>query len=162
MKNITTLFTLLLATLCMAQNSIDKELVRLNNKTVPYISVQELQAKQGIVLLDAREQKEFDVSHIRNAIPVGFNKFDKSKITKRVNDKNTPIVVYCSIGVRSEKIGEKLLKLGYKNVHNLYGGIFEYKNEDGKVINNQNKVTDSVHTYNKSWSEYLTKGIKVY
>lgn len=146
----------------MAQNSIDKELVRLNNKTVPYISVQELQAKQGIVLLDAREQKEFDISHIKNAIPVGFNKFDKSKITKRVNDKNTPIVVYCSIGVRSEKIGEKLLKLGYKNVHNLYGGIFEYKNEDGKVINNQNKVTDSVHTYNKSWSEYLTKGIKVY
>lgn len=162
MKNITTLFTLLLATLCMAQNSIDKELVRLNNKTVPYISVQELQAKQGIVLLDAREQKEFDISHIKNAIPVGFNKFDKSKITKRVKDKNTPIVVYCSIGVRSEKIGEKLLKLGYKNVHNLYGGIFEYKNEDGKVINNQNKVTDSVHTYNKSWSEYLTKGIKVY
>ncbi|MFT5253250.1 MAG: rhodanese-related sulfurtransferase [Flavobacteriales bacterium] len=114
MKNITTLYTLLLATICMAQNSIDKELVRLNNKTVPYISIQELEAKQGIVVLDAREQKEFDVSHIRNAINVGFNKFDKSKITKRVNDKNTPIVVYCSIGVRSEKIGEKLLKLGYK------------------------------------------------
>jgi rhodanese-related sulfurtransferase len=162
MKNITTLYTLLLATICMAQNSIDKELVRLNNKTVPYISIQELEAKQGIVVLDAREQKEFDVSHIRNAINVGFNKFDKSKITKRVNDKNTPIVVYCSIGVRSEKIGEKLLKLGYKNVYNLYGGIFEYKNEDGKVVNNQNKVTDSVHTYNKRWSEYLTKGIKVY
>jgi hypothetical protein len=40
----------------MAQNSIDKELIRLN-KTVPYISVQELQAKQGIVVLDAREQR---------------------------------------------------------------------------------------------------------
>jgi rhodanese-related sulfurtransferase len=66
----------------MAQNSIDKELIRLNNKTVPYISVQELQAKQGIVVLDAREQKEYDVSHIRNAINVGFNKFDKSKITE--------------------------------------------------------------------------------
>jgi rhodanese-related sulfurtransferase len=65
----------------MAQNSIDKELIRLIIKNVPYISVQELQAKQGIVVLDAREQKEYDVSHIRN-INVGFNKFDKSKITK--------------------------------------------------------------------------------
>jgi hypothetical protein len=36
--------------------------------------------------------------------------------------------------------------------------FFEYKNEEGKVVNNQNKVTDSVHTYNKRWSEYLTKG----
>jgi predicted sulfurtransferase len=88
MKNIITLFTPL-RHFMYGQNSIDKELIRLNNKTVPYISVQELQAKQGIVVLDAREQKEYDVSHIRNAINVGFNKFDKSKI-KRVIDKNTP------------------------------------------------------------------------
>jgi rhodanese-related sulfurtransferase len=66
----------------MPQNSIDKELIRLNNKTVPYISVQELQAKQGIVVLDAREQKEYDVSHIRNAINVGFNKLTKVKLLK--------------------------------------------------------------------------------
>jgi rhodanese-related sulfurtransferase len=70
----------------------------------------------------------------------------------RVIDKNTPIVVYCSIGVRSEKIGE-LIKVRIQNVYNLYGGIFEYKNEEEKVVNNQNKVTDSVHTYNKRWSE---------
>jgi rhodanese-related sulfurtransferase len=31
-----------------------------------------------------------------------------------VKDKNTNIIVYCSIGVRSEQIGEKLKKLGYK------------------------------------------------
>jgi rhodanese-related sulfurtransferase len=49
---------------------------------VPYISVQELQAKQGIVVLDAREQKEYDVSHIRNAINVGFNKSTKVKLQK--------------------------------------------------------------------------------
>jgi predicted sulfurtransferase len=83
-------------------------------------------------------------------------------VSSTVKDKNANIVVYCSIGVRSEQIGEKLLKLGYKNVYNLYGGIFEYKNSGGKVVNNQNKVTDSIHTFNKTWSAYLTKGIKVY
>ena len=71
-------------------------------------------------------------------------------------------LVYCSIGVRSENIGEKLQQLGYTNVYNLYGGIFEYKNEGGTVYNLQNKPTDSVHTYNKKWSKYLTKGNKVY
>jgi len=52
--------------------------------------------------------------------------------------------------------------LGYKNVYNLYGGIFEYKNNGGKVVDNQNKETDKIHTYNKEWSVYLKKGIKIY
>jgi rhodanese-related sulfurtransferase len=156
------LLFIVISTLSQAQNTIAKELERLNSKTVPYISVQELQARPEMVILDAREYKEFDTSHIKNAIYVGFNKFDKSKVAKKVKDKNTPIAVYCSIGVRSEKIGEKLVQLGYKNVYNLYGGIFEYKNENGKVVNNQNKVTDSVHTFNKRWSSYLKSGIKVY
>ena len=162
MKNYITLFLLLIGTLCQAQNTIAKELERFNSKSIPYISVQELQARPEIVVLDAREYKEFETSHLRNAIYVGFNKFDKNKVTKKIKDKNTPIAVYCSIGVRSEKIGEKLVQLGYKNVYNLYGGIFEYKNENGKVVNNQNKVTDSVHTFNKRWSAYLKNGIKVY
>tara|TARA_R110000868_G_scaffold371350_1_gene634865 strand:- start:282 stop:776 length:495 start_codon:yes stop_codon:yes gene_type:complete len=162
MKNLLTFITLLLTFSGIAQNSIAKELERLNNNTVPYISVQELQAKPEFIVLDAREEKEFNTSHIKNAIYVGFNKFDKGKLTKKINNKTAPIAVYCSIGVRSEKIAEKLVKMGYTNVYNVYGGIFEYKNSGGKVVNNNNKVTDSVHTYNKRWSEYLKKGIKVY
>lgn len=162
MKYILLFLTLLLTFSSIAQNSIAKELERLNSNKVPYISVQELQAQPKFTILDAREQKEYNTSHLRNAIYVGFNKFERSKITNKIESKNTPIVVYCSIGVRSEKIAEKLIKLGYTNVYNLYGGIFEYKNSGGTVVNNFNKVTDSVHTYNKRWSEYLTKGIKVY
>lgn len=162
MKNTITLIALLISVFSQAQSTIAKELERLNNRTVPYMSVQELQARPEILVLDAREPKEFNTSHIKNALFVGFNKFDIKTVTRKVSNKNTPIVVYCSIGVRSEKIGEKLLKLGYKNVYNLYGGIFEYKNANGTVVNNQKKATDSVHTYNKRWSEYLLKGVKVY
>ncbi|WP_317041106.1 rhodanese-like domain-containing protein [Flavobacterium fryxellicola] len=135
---------------------------KLNQETVPYIKVDELKYKKNLVFLDAREPKEFNVSHIKNAIPVGFDHFKSNTVTSTVKDKSATIIVYCSIGVRSEKIGEKLLKMGYKNVYNLYGGIFEYKNSGRKVVNNQNKVTDSIHAYNKAWSIYLTKGIKVY
>ena len=151
-------------TLC-AQSSIPLVLKKLNKATIPYIKVNELNAlaeKNNLVFLDAREPKEYEVSHIENAISVGFNYFNSKKVEAAVKDKNTNIIVYCSIGVRSEQIGEKLKKLGYKNLHNLYGGIFEYKNSGRQVVNNQNKVTDSVHTFNKTWSLFLTKGIKVY
>ena len=147
---------------CLGQKTIPKVLEKLNSKTVPYMTVEELQTKKGVVVLDSREISEFNVSHIKDALYVGYNNFDKNKITAAIPNKNANIIVYCSIGVRSEKIGEKLLKMGYKNVYNLYGGIFEWKNNNGKVIDNKGFETENVHTYNKSWSKYLKKGIKIY
>jgi rhodanese-related sulfurtransferase len=149
-------------TFCFSQNTISKVLEKFNTKTVPYITIEELKSNSEYVLLDARETKEFNVSHIENAINVGFNKYDGKKIAAIVPDKNTTIVVYCSIGVRSEIIGEKLKKLGYKNVLNLYGGIFEWKNKACKTVNSKNIQTDSIHTFNKEWSKYLKKGVKIY
>lgn len=145
-----------------AQKSISQVLKRLNKETVPYVKVNELRDKKNIVFFDAREPKEFKVSHIYGALFVGYDHFDPAEVIANVKRKNATIVVYCSIGVRSERIGEKVQKLGYTNVYNLYGGIFEYKNNDGKVVNDQNKITDSVHTYNKKWSVYLSKGTKIY
>lgn len=162
MKLLITTIAIILTTFCFAQNTIPKVLEKLNTKSVPYIYVNELQSKENYILLDARETKEFNVSHIENAINVGFDKFDSKKVTNILTDKNATIIVYCSIGVRSEKIGEKLLALGYKNVFNLYGGIFDWKNNGGKVVNNQNTATDEVHTFNKEWSVYLIQGVKIY
>lgn len=156
------LISFFLLTFAVAQNTIPKVLEELNTKSVPYITVEELQTKENYTLLDAREPKEFNVSHIKNAVNVGFNKFNVKKITATLTDKNATIIVYCSIGIRSEKIGEKLKKMGYKNVYNLYGGIFEWKNKGGIVIDNNDQTTDKVHTFNKEWSVYLEKGTKVY
>ena len=162
MKFLITTIATIITTFCFSQNTIPKVLEKLNKKSVPYIRVNELQLKENFVLLDTREIKEFNVSHIENAINVGFDKFVSKKVTTIIKDKNATIVVYCSIGIRSEKIGEKLLKLGYKNVCNLYGGIFEWKNNGGKVIDNQNIETDKIHTFSKEWSIYLEKGTKIY
>lgn len=162
MKFYVTILLVFFLSVGFAQNTIPKVLEKLNSKSVPYITVNELQSKDNFILLDSRETKEFNVSHIEKAINVGFDNFDSKKVTALLKDKNATIIVYCSIGVRSEKIGEKLLKLGYKNVFNLYGGIFEWKHQGGKVVNNQNVETDRIHTFNKEWSVYLTKGKKVY
>ncbi len=114
------------------------------------------------VFLDARELKEYNVSHIPKARYVGYDNFDKNTI-KDV-DKTKPIIVYCSIGYRSEKIATKLRKLGYVNVFNLYGSIFEWANLGYPLHNISEAPTVNVHTYNKSWSQWVTnpKIIKQY
>ena len=105
------------------------------------------------VILDAREKNEFDVSHIYKAKFVGFDNFKSSSVN--TISKSDTIYVYCSIGYRSEKIGEKLRNMGYKNVFNLYGGIFNWANSGYKVFNKENNPTREVHGYNKEWSKML-------
>ena len=70
--------------------------------------------------------------------------------------------MYCSLGVRSEDIAEKLKEAGYTNVLNLYGGIFEWKNNNNKVFDAYEKETEDVHTCTQEWSKWLIKGTKVY
>ena len=141
--------------------SFDVLLRSMIKKTVPIIKVAELKTKKNdVVLLDAREREEYEVSHLKNARFVGFKEFDIESI-KDIS-KNIPIVVYCSIGVRSEKIGEKLLAAGYTNVRNCYGSIFEWVNQGNEVVDMEGKPTQKVHAYNQKWGVWVKKGEKVY
>ncbi len=143
------------------QKNLDRTLKQLNSESVPYIYVNEVKSTEQVIVLDTRKREEYDVSHIKNAVWVGYKSFEKDSVLKKLPNKNAPILVYCSIGVRSEDIGEKLLKAGYTNVKNLYGGIFEWKNQ-GNTVYKDNIATDSVHTFNKQWGKLLKNGTKVY
>ncbi len=161
MKNLV-LIAFVISNIIYGQQKIDDVIKKMNKNTVPYISINDLKKENNVVLLDAREPKEFNISHLKNAVCVGYNKFDKKSVLNLIPDKQAKIVVYCSIGVRSEQIGEKLIKLGYTNVQNLYGGIFEWKNQGNTVIDNENNTTEKVHAFDKIWGVYLKKGEKVY
>ncbi|WP_074407233.1 MULTISPECIES: rhodanese-like domain-containing protein [Aquimarina] len=146
-----------------AQNSLDELLRLYNNESIPYISVSTLKTIQDTVLvLDARERKEYQISHLKEAIHVGYNNFKIDSITTQPIPKNSHIVVYCSIGIRSEDISEQLKKAGYTNVYNLYGGIFEWKNRGLPILNAKEELTNEVHTYSEEWSKWLFKGKKIY
>ncbi|MDB2462947.1 rhodanese-like domain-containing protein [Algibacter sp.] len=163
MKNTILFLLLLFGCQLFAQKSIEKLLANHNDHSIPYITPQELaMPKTNVVLLDSRELKEYKTSHLKNAIHVGYDHFEIHKVEEMIPDKNAEIVVYCSVGIRSESIGDSLKKAGYTHVKNLYGGIFEWKSNDFPVYNNIEKETDSIHTFNKVWSKWLRKGIKVY
>lgn len=114
----------------------------------------------GTIFLDAREKEEFDVSHLPNAVFVGYDDFKKENVPVIAAGKK--IVVYCAVGKRSENITEKLVKMGYSNVFNLYGGIFEWVNDGHTVYDQHNQPTMNVHAYSRLWGRFLQKGNKVY
>ncbi|MCP4975988.1 MAG: rhodanese-like domain-containing protein [Maribacter sp.] len=161
LSKIVNIFIFLSFTGC-AQKKLDRTLRMLNKESIPYIQVNEVISQDSIVFLDTRKIDEFEVSHLKNAIWVGYDNFEPQKIKDSIPDFNAPIVVYCSIGVRSEDIGEKLQKLGYTNIQNLYGGIFKWKNLGYPVFDSIGNETEKVHAYNKLWGKLLTKGEKVY
>lgn len=146
-----------------SQQTLSEVLKKHNNEDIPYISVQELaMPKTDAILLDARELKEYEVSHLKDALYVGYNEFNLEHTVKNLNNKDQMIVVYCSLGIRSEDIAEQLQNKGYTNVYNLFGGIFEWKNKGFSVYDNNNNPTENVHAFSKEWSQWLSKGIKIY
>ena len=165
MKNLITYIFLFFSgiLICNAQDSLSELLKKHNSESIPYISVQELaMPKTEVILLDARETEEYNVSHLEDAIHIGYDDFDINSVTKQIIDKSAVIVVYCSLGVRSEDIGEQLKKAGYINIFNLFGGIFEWKNKGYSVYNSEEKLTEDVHAFSKAWSKWLLKGNKIY
>ena len=168
MKNIHISFwLLLLTTIGCAQvpsnrpkvnsEAFDEKISKTINFSIPVMGVDELKEMQeDVILLDARPQSEFDVSHIKGAKRIGYKKMEESALAGI--DKDEQIVVYCSIGYRSEKVGEKLKGMGFKNVYNLYGSIFEWVNQGNEVVDENEKPTEKIHTYNKRWSKWVEDG----
>lgn len=135
--------------------AFDKEVQRTIALTVPAVDVDSLRnTRQKVTILDAREPAEFAVSHIPGAIHCGYDHFDLA--TLKNIPKNQRIVVYCSIGYRSEKVGDKLRKAGYTNVVNLYGSIFEWVNRGYPLVDAAGKPTFRIHTYNQAWGKWVT------
>ena len=155
------LLLLFLATLCATASPLTDAVDDLIDRSVPLIQTAELntalKAKKKPILLDARQPEEFRTSHIPGAYWIGYEKFKIANLPKV--PKNTPIIVYCSVGYRSEKIGEKLKAAGYTNVRNLYGGIFAWANADYPLEDRNGKTTETVHGYDKNWSKLLDSDV---
>ena len=149
---------MLISTAVHAQTAaFEQMLEELLSGSVPAIDTQALEKQlaesDALILLDAREPDEYAVSHLQNARNVGFENFDIQSLADI--DKNSPIVVYCSVGYRSEKIGEELQEAGYTNVINLRGGIFDWANQKLPLVNEEQETVTTVHPYDEEWGRWL-------
>ena len=79
------------------------------------------------IILDTREQDEFDEGHIPGAILIPYIEIE-NKAEEMLPDKDKLILVYCRSGRRSKIAAESLAKLGYTNVKE-FGGIIDWTYE---------------------------------
>ena len=79
------------------------------------------------IILDTREQDEFDEGHIPGAILIPYTEIE-NKAEEMLPDKDAQILVYCRSGRRSKIASESLSKLGYTNVKE-FGGIIDWDYE---------------------------------
>ena len=79
------------------------------------------------IILDTREQDEFNEGHIPGAILIPYTEIE-NKAEEMLPDKDAQILVYCRSGRRSKIASESLAKLGYTNVKE-FGGIIEWPYE---------------------------------
>ncbi|WP_245855255.1 rhodanese-like domain-containing protein [Hymenobacter mucosus] len=142
----------------------DRMLSVLYKQTVPTVRPASLattlrQAPTSVLLLDTRTPAEYQVSHLQGAQLVDFDSFKATDFQDV--PRTRPVVVYCSVGARSEQVGAQLRALGFQNVQNLYGGIFQWVN-DGLPVYNSQGVTTKVHPYSVLWRPWLKSGTAAY
>ena len=147
--------------LCFSQITKSYENLLSQYKDLPTISISEAKKlEKKAIFIDTREYQEFKVSHIPNALFFGYNK--PNWIILNNIPKSKTIIVYCSIGARSQNIGIKIKKRGYKNVKNLYGGFFQWSNEGLKMVDIKNNKTNKIHGYSPEWGKWISKGNVTY
>jgi len=99
------------------------------------------------VIIDVRAREEFEISHLPGALHI--QDFQEIQLSR-----NTPVVAYCSVGIRSAKFLKRLQKKGYKQINNLRGSIFEWANKGYPLMRNMKPVF-TVHPYNQRWGRLL-------
>ncbi|MBF9140113.1 rhodanese-like domain-containing protein [Hymenobacter properus] len=146
-----------------SSSAYDHMLRLLYKHTVPTVApatlAHELSAPTAPLLLDARTPAEYAVSHLRGAELVPYDSVPTAEFPGV--DRRRPVVVYCSVGYRSERLGDRLWALGFAHVRNLYGGLFEWVNE-GYPVENAAGPTANVHPYSALWGAWLKRGRKAY
>jgi molybdopterin/thiamine biosynthesis adenylyltransferase/rhodanese-related sulfurtransferase len=100
--------------------------VRTEIDEVDATRARELIESGGTLVVDVREQDEWDEGHIPGAVHVPRGHLE-SRIERAAPDSSRPIVVYCSAGNRSAFAAKTLGELGYEDVTSLAGGFTDWK-----------------------------------
>lgn len=111
------------------------------------------------VLLDVRAAAEFDVSHLH-----GARRVDPGCAAAELVSSLPPgssVVVYCSVGYRSSRCATRLIEVGFTDVANLDGSIFQWANE-GRPVERAGEVVHAVHPYDRAWGRLLRPELRAW
>mgnify|MGYP000277520284 FL=1 len=82
----------------------------------------EMMDTQEVIILDVREQDEYDSGHIPGAVLLPVGTIDEETAAEVIPEKDSTVLVYCRSGNRSKTASSALAELGYTNIYE-FGGI---------------------------------------
>jgi parallel beta-helix repeat protein len=123
------------------------------------VSVQQakvmIDSNPSLVILDVRNQSEYDSGHIRNArlIPVW-------NLTQRLNElnKSDSILVYCKAGARSSEASQTLVDNSFLYVYNMIGGINAWNLAGYPAYVNYSSIQEAINNATEASTIYVSKG----
>lgn len=87
---------------------------------------------KGAVLIDVREDNEWEASHAAGSIHIGRGIIERD-IVQACPEKDTELILYCGGGYRSALAADMLQKMGYTNVASMAGGWKAWNEADAPV-----------------------------
>ncbi len=102
------------------------------SKTGKYLNAKDfntLTSNQDVVIVDMRNHYEYEVGHFENAIEIPSDTFREQlpmAVEMLQQQKDKPMIMYCTGGIRCEKASAYMLHKGFKNVYHVEGGIIHY------------------------------------
>lgn len=84
---------------------------------------------KDVQLIDIRKNFEFEIGNFKNSLNPNVKIFRNfPDFFNKIKDKNSKIALYCTGGIRCEKMSNYLKKRGFTKIYQLKGGILNYLN----------------------------------
>lgn len=87
-----------------------------------------MDGQEDVIILDVREQEEYDSGHIPGAVLLSVGSIDEDSAAAVIPEMDSTVLVYCRSGNRSRNAAAALAELGYTQVYE-FGGINDWPYE---------------------------------
>ena len=106
---------------------------RVQETNVAEISERMKNCNDSFILIDVREDREWNDGHLPNAVHIGKGVIERD-LEKTIGNKSVELVLYCGGGFRSALAADNVQKMGYENVWSMDGGFRGWKEAGLEII----------------------------
>ncbi|WP_225639158.1 rhodanese-like domain-containing protein [Candidatus Profftia sp. (ex Adelges kitamiensis)] len=106
-------------------------------KEITYFEATILMNKEDAIVIDTRSPKDFFNGHLVNSLNIKPNELQNEKLYKLNKYKIKPVILVCAHGILSRKLGEYLVKVGFKRIYILQNGIIGWDSANLPLVRNK-------------------------
>ena len=114
----------------------------------------EMMDTQEVIILDVREQDEYDSGHIPGAVLLPVGSIDEDTAAEVIPEMDSTVLVYCRSGNRSKTASSALAELGYTNIYEFGGSTHGPMRQSHRLGNREPKHMYPLQKLHRRYKEY--------